>query len=1053
MPTPPKSTAELVDLLRKSGAANPEKIAGLSEQSLPADPNQAAAELVARGLVTRFQAQQLLAGRHRGFRIGAYTILDLLGRGGMGAVYLGEHRDLQRKVAIKVLVPGRDEDQKLALERFQREARSAAALDHPNIVRLFDVSRHGDTPYLVMEYVEGETLQQVLDRGGPIPYPVATDYIAQAAAGLQHAHEKGFVHRDIKPGNLMREKSGVVKILDMGLARSNSSSDRLTEQLDQGAVVGTADFIAPEQGLNLPVDIRADVYALGATFFALLVGKPPFHGNTTQKLLQHQLKSPPPLVSLDPNLPKGLSEVTAKMLAKKPGDRFQTPGEVIAALTPWMANSSLVIAGLSRTNLSQSVELQAALAGISAGGSSQRLSSPGSVSVADSTEVDTSRAAQETGAVAGAVTTRETARPVPAAEKTRPGRRKLLLYGGIAAAVLVAGGLSGWLAFGGHGKPPAAAAGDRPAPEPAKSGADTPKPAPPLPKLPQHPNPVPSKKDAVVAGGATLRLDLAGQKPFVVRSGLSNDPVDSTKRDYRLVSQSGPGEPPAGWSARAWNAATEMEFFAEEGDRPALGLRNAIGPGSAMLFTPRFECPAGACRLRFEYSAAVHEGRFLVRFKPSDNRGAWDVVKPPVTGPSWRAEELEVDLRGATGGYFEFHNSDERPGAPVRLRSLAVAEAKGVARAETVLFALDAADLPAFRNTKTGRKKTDGDDDPRVKGVYFGGWKPETQSTWECGPAGGAKALGYTNLGDVISAQIGIELESAAGIGLKLEAGEVVRARVAYRTTGRGRGSVYFQNADDHKVPARVTLPNSNDGWATVDLVHTRRESPLRLLVDTNESGAGNTLFVRSVTVTQVAPVAASVGETPAAQPDASKWAEGASVFKFDASGVPTFRVQKEKGERIGGDGERLPAGVGCHCWKDGGVGDFRCDKLDGVPALGSTNLNDVKTGQFFFSLEGGMKVSLQPGKAYRVKVGYMTHNDATGHATVQVAPGYQGLGTAKLSNTGGAWKTALVSFVRPPAEDRVEVRFTVDNDAVGEGNTLWVRSLEIVELVAPGKK
>jgi serine/threonine protein kinase len=954
MPTPPKSTAELVDLLRKSGAANPEKIAGLSEQSLPADPNQAAAELVARGLVTRFQAQQLLAGRHRGFRIGAYTILDLLGRGGMGAVYLGEHRDLQRKVAIKVLVPGRDEDQKLALERFQREARSAAALDHPNIVRLFDVSRHGDTPYLVMEYVEGETLQQVLDRGGPIPYPVATDYIAQAAAGLQHAHEKGFVHRDIKPGNLMREKSGVVKILDMGLARSNSSSDRLTEQLDQGAVVGTADFIAPEQGLNLPVDIRADVYALGATFFALLVGKPPFHGNTTQKLLQHQLKSPPPLVSLDPNLPKGLSEVTAKMLAKKPGDRFQTPGEVIAALTPWMANSSLVIAGLSRTNLSQSVELQAALAGISAGGSSQRLSSPGSVSVADSTEVDTSRAAQETGAV---------------------------------------------------------------------------------------------------AGGATLRLDLAGQKPFVVRSGLSNDPVDSTKRDYRLVSQSGPGEPPAGWSARAWNAATEMEFFAEEGDRPALGLRNAIGPGSAMLFTPRFECPAGACRLRFEYSAAVHEGRFLVRFKPSDNRGAWDVVKPPVTGPSWRAEELEVDLRGATGGYFEFHNSDERPGAPVRLRSLAVAEAKGVARAETVLFALDAADLPAFRNTKTGRKKTDGDDDPRVKGVYFGGWKPETQSTWECGPAGGAKALGYTNLGDVISAQIGIELESAAGIGLKLEAGEVVRARVAYRTTGRGRGSVYFQNADDHKVPARVTLPNSNDGWATVDLVHTRRESPLRLLVDTNESGAGNTLFVRSVTVTQVAPVAASVGETPAAQPDASKWAEGASVFKFDASGVPTFRVQKEKGERIGGDGERLPAGVGCHCWKDGGVGDFRCDKLDGVPALGSTNLNDVKTGQFFFSLEGGMKVSLQPGKAYRVKVGYMTHNDATGHATVQVAPGYQGLGTAKLSNTGGAWKTALVSFVRPPAEDRVEVRFTVDNDAVGEGNTLWVRSLEIVELVAPGKK
>ena len=289
----PATSAELVDLLRKSGVVPKDKLAALSDLTVPSEPQKAAAAIVAQGFATRFQAQQLLAGRHKGFRIGAYLILDMLGRGGMGAVYLAEHTELHRKVAIKVLVPGRDEDQKLALERFLREARAAAALDHPNIVRIFDVARHNDVPYLVMEHVEGETLQQVLDRDGAIPYPTATEYVAQAAAGLQHAFEKGFIHRDIKPGNLMRDKTGTVKILDMGLARSSASSDNLTERLDNGAVVGTADFIAPEQALNQPsIDARADIYSLGATFFALIIGKPPFEGNTTQKLLQHQLRAP-----------------------------------------------------------------------------------------------------------------------------------------------------------------------------------------------------------------------------------------------------------------------------------------------------------------------------------------------------------------------------------------------------------------------------------------------------------------------------------------------------------------------------------------------------------------------------------------------------------------------------------------------------------------------------------------------------------------------------------------------------------------------------------------
>ncbi|HEV3437784.1 MAG TPA: serine/threonine-protein kinase, partial [Gemmata sp.] len=309
MPRPPRSSSELIDLIRKSGIVSPEKLAPVSDLPLPDEPQKAAACLVAQGIVTAFQAAQLLAGRHKGFRIGSYTILDLLGRGGMGAVYLAEHVALHRKVAIKILIPGKNDDQKLALERFQREARSVAALDHPNIVRIFDVASHNRVPYLVMEFVEGETLQHTIDRNGPFPYPTATEYVAQAASGLQHAHEKGFVHRDIKPGNLIRDKTDTIKILDMGLARSASASDMLTAQLDNGAVLGTADFIAPEQAINSPsVDIRADIYSLGATLFSLIVGKPPFDGNTTQKLLQHQLRSAPSLGSVDAALPIGLSQ-------------------------------------------------------------------------------------------------------------------------------------------------------------------------------------------------------------------------------------------------------------------------------------------------------------------------------------------------------------------------------------------------------------------------------------------------------------------------------------------------------------------------------------------------------------------------------------------------------------------------------------------------------------------------------------------------------------------------------------------------------------------------
>ncbi len=1049
MAAAPASSLELINLLNKSGLVSPEKLGSISELSLPSEPPRAAAMLIEQGFVTRFQAQQLLAGRHRGFCIGGYVILDMLGRGGMGAVYLAEHKELHRKVAMKILVPGKNEDQKLALERFLREARSVAALDHPNIVRIFDVSRHQDVPFLIMEYVQGDTLQQMLDREGAIPYPNAAEHIAQAAAGLQHAHEKGFVHRDIKPGNLILDKSGTIKILDMGLARSASSQDKLTEKLDHGAVVGTADYIAPEQALNQPtVDIRADIYSLGATFFALIIGKPPFEGNTTQKLLQHQLRSAPRITAMDQTLPKGLSAVVAKMLAKKPADRYQSPVEVIAALAPWMNNSSRILAGLSRTSLAQGANLQAALADV--GHSNSRRLKPKrqrDEDGPDSANVDPSDASNETGAMTASMTTRERRRVVRKEKRAKQKRNKL--YALLGGAVFVATVIAGWLAFGGKTATTQQTLAD---PRSREAQEKSPGPAQGNPNASvQKPGDDPER--------VLYQTEFARQKPFVIHSGLSVDPLDAQQTTYRQIAQSGIGVAPTGWRSQVWNKDSQMEFFADESSgKPALGFRNVAGPGSAMLFMPEFECSTGVCRLRFEYSAPVRDGRFTVRFKPADNRGAWDIIRPPVTGATWRTEELEVDLKGATRGFFEFHNADTSPNSAIRFRSVSVLEVSRTT-GDRVLFRLDASDLPAFKNAKLGMEKSSGDNDPRLPGVYFGGYKKETQSEWMCGPIDGVKAIGYTNLNEIKSAQIGIELESAQGIGARLDPGQRLRLRVTYRTAGQGRGNAYIQSFGDWAVLQQADLTNSNGEWKTVDIETTRGEKPLRCVVDVTETGSGNTLYVRSVEVLLIGKGAPSPAPSPAPRApttpgiDHTNWAEGPVAYKLDLAKIPTFRQVKEQFNRTSGDPEQLPIGIGCQAWKERAIAEFRCEKIEGEPALAITNLNDEMSGQFFFQLEGEMKLPLQPGKVYRVKVSYLTKNDGVGNVNVQVTPGYEGIGSVDLPNTAGQWKSAAASFVRPSTESRVEVRMTIDNTSVGEGNSLWVRSVELVELLPPEKK
>jgi serine/threonine protein kinase len=339
--TPPNSAETFLKTLRQSQLLSEEVLAKWQmKPGLPDEPSKLAALLIKHGLLTNFQAKQLLGGRYRGFFLGSYKILDQLGQGGMGTVFIAEHTTLQRKVALKVLPVDKARD-KIALERFYREARSAAALNHQHIVKLHDISQGAGVHFLVMEFVDGVTLQELIDKAGPMHYTQAVQIIAQVATGLQHAHDKGFVHRDIKPANIIQEKNGVVKILDMGLARSfDKPEDNLTAQLDADSVMGTVDYIAPEQALRKPADHRSDIYSLGATFFNLITGNTPFQGTTAQKLMGHQLTEVPKLSKLRGSVPPELNDIVARMMAKNPKDRYQSCGDLIDALARWIPSDN-----------------------------------------------------------------------------------------------------------------------------------------------------------------------------------------------------------------------------------------------------------------------------------------------------------------------------------------------------------------------------------------------------------------------------------------------------------------------------------------------------------------------------------------------------------------------------------------------------------------------------------------------------------------------------------------------------------------------------------------
>jgi serine/threonine protein kinase len=290
--------------------------------------------LIKEGVLTHFQAEKLIAGRWRGFQIcGKYRLLERLGAGGMGAVYLCEHIHMGRRVALKIL-PVQQAEDAASLARFYREARAVARLDHPNIVRAHDIDHDDKLHFLVLEFVDGCNLHDFIRRNGPISPERAASYIRQASLGLQHAHENGLVHRDIKPGNLLLDRQGVVKLLDMGLARFfHEDSAAFIKEFEHGYIIGTGDYIAPEQIVDSRVDIRADIYSLGGALYFLLTGKSPFQeGTNAQKIIWHQVRQPKSLRVLRPDVPVEMIKVFEQMVAKEPTRRFQTPIEVAEAL-------------------------------------------------------------------------------------------------------------------------------------------------------------------------------------------------------------------------------------------------------------------------------------------------------------------------------------------------------------------------------------------------------------------------------------------------------------------------------------------------------------------------------------------------------------------------------------------------------------------------------------------------------------------------------------------------------------------------------------------------
>ncbi len=561
------SASDLVQQLSAGPLLSAERRQELAQlQASFADARTLARELVKRGWLTPYQVNQLVQGRGAELVLGPYVLQERLGEGGMGTVFKAHHTFLNRPVAIK-LINEAQLSSPSAADRFLLEMQLAAHLDHPHIVRAFDAGKVGDRYYLAMELIQGETLARLVQQRGPLPVSWACACVRQAALGLQHASENGLVHRDIKPSNLMlstpRTGPPVVKVLDLGLARlqRGEGSRDLTRT---GTVMGTMDYLAPEQALDpRAVDVRADIYSLGCTLFFLLAGRPPFTGGTeAQRLLQHQQQEAPAVESLRPDVPPAVAAVVRRMLAKRPEQRFQTPGEVAALLEPFASWAGW--------------ENPAPVTGVAPGGKaggSSLIDTPGSGERGWTLLTDPTRAGAlpppSSGTAAYAPAVAATAAHVPP------------------SASAPASGFS--IVLPDNSQPPAAPSliGARGAPEKGWTLLTEPEPLPvavPVATLVDQPGAAPwpatgRRTWVLIAAGVAALLLLSGGI-LLVRSWFGSSPPD-------VVAVKGPGkdgeQPPA--DAKAKPGGDGKKKLEPDKGQPALGLRPIqIKPGQPMSF-------------------------------------------------------------------------------------------------------------------------------------------------------------------------------------------------------------------------------------------------------------------------------------------------------------------------------------------------------------------------------------------------------------------------------------------------------------------------------------
>lgn len=353
-------SVDLLAVIRSSGVLGEKPFHDLNAKvargDYPRDPVALAERLVQEGILTSYQTKRFLNNKAHGLLIGRYVILDRIGSGSMGRVFKAHHMMMDRVVALKIIAPEISSNQRVGA-RFQREMKLVGRLDHPNVVRAYDADQLNNILYIVMEYVQGQSLGQRLKKG-PIPPLEMIDYAAQAALGLAHAHEQGIVHRDVKPSNILLADDKKVKILDLGLGVLMEADTSATFATADGIAVGTVDYMSPEQACGRDVDGRSDIYSLGCSTYHLLTGKLPFPGDSPIERLGKRISGRhTPITDHLPDLPSSVIQVLDKLMAPKPHERYADAAEAAKALQS-------LIKPKSRASVAQSASASAGGPGI-----------------------------------------------------------------------------------------------------------------------------------------------------------------------------------------------------------------------------------------------------------------------------------------------------------------------------------------------------------------------------------------------------------------------------------------------------------------------------------------------------------------------------------------------------------------------------------------------------------------------------------------------------------------------------------------------------------------